>query len=341
MLPGILRVWIPLIVFPALSAIAFHFLLGNLAKSGGAAQVAKQCPTEGSGPNALSYTGVPSIDGTLCILVSFFEAALHPDNLPLNVEFATSMAALVPLPMIEASRQGRCIVLAFPVLIGIAYQLFGAGAAFPIYCLLFILAGHHRLASPQAKITRAHAEATLFALLIGFVVLTGLMYALEDAVVTAIWQAFPLWMSVLQTCHLLVRRPSRHPESGYRVTQLTYLLTFLLAAAGHVAVMYHLWGDVAAIKHYFTPVIEPSAGATPLSTATMQFLQWDGTFFFGATELATFWFAESLPQLVMILLWNVAATIAFGPGAAVAGVFMWREARLNGGGSRGRVRKDQ
>ncbi|KAA1474976.1 hypothetical protein DENSPDRAFT_805038 [Dentipellis sp. KUC8613] len=329
MASSLFRIWIPLILFPALSTLAFRLLIGNLVKSGGGALIKQQCPPH-SGPFSLSYTGVDSVDEMLCTLVTFFHAAMQPENLPLDIDFALSMAALVALPSIEAARQGRSLLLALPVAVGV-YQLFGAGTIMPAYWLLFILSGQHQMSDgAKAKITRAHAMAILFSLFIGFYVLTGLMYAMYDPIVTAIWQAFPVWMSILQSLHLLVIRPSKHADSGYNVVRFTLILTFIISAIGHVGVVQYLWGDVAAFKHYYIPQVYPSSpDVTTMQSATLGFLQWDAAFFFGSTLLATLWFAQSPGQVIALLLWNVAASVALGPGAAVSGAFLWREAKLN------------
>lgn len=46
--------------------------------------------------------------------------------------------------------------------------------------------------------------------------------------------------------------------------------------------------------------------------------------------LATLWMADGVLSFVGILLWHSIATIAFGLAAAIVGVFMWRERRLDG-----------
>ncbi|THH10990.1 hypothetical protein EW146_g8193 [Bondarzewia mesenterica] len=337
----ILRVVLPLMLFPCLSALAFHFIVGHLTTSGGGEQIAAQCPPN-DGPYNIKFTNISAVDRQLCILVTFFHASFDSKNLPLLAEFASSGAVLVVLPYIEAARQGRPFLLAFPTLLGAIYQNAGAGVMFPLYWLAFILSGQTRIRSgPQVKIDQAHAEATLFALLIGVVVPSGLMYFMVDAVVTAAWQAFPVWMLLAQQAHLLVRPSSRHPQSGYKTIQATFIFTFLLSAITHITVIWPLLGDTATLKYSFLPRVEaPDPTTTTLQYATLVFLQWDAAFSFGASLLGTMWFAESLQQSLIILVWNVVGSLAFGPGAALSGLLIWREARLNGGETVSNVKRD-
>ncbi|KAH0830261.1 hypothetical protein J3R83DRAFT_1625 [Lanmaoa asiatica] len=69
-----------------------------------------------------------------------------------------------------------------------------------------------------------------------------------------------------------------------------------------------------------------------LTDGVHEFIKWDLIFGAGSVMLATFWMADSALSLVGILIWYGIATIALGPSAAITGVFLWRERRLNGQG---------
>ena len=301
-------------------------------KSGGGALIRAQCPPN-DGAYALVFTSVPGIDKQLCILVTFFHAAFQPKTALFLAEFAASGAAFIVLPYVEASRQGHPFLLAFPTLFGIMYQNVGVGVMYPLYWLAFILSGQARLRpGPAAKIDQAHAEATMFALFIGAAVPSLLMYFLDDAIVTAAWQAFPVWMWLSQQAHLLVRPSSRHPQSGYKTIQVLFIATFILSAATHLAVVWPLLEEPDAIKYYFLPRIAvPDPQTTTLEYAALIFLQWDATFAFGPSLIGSLWVAETVSQFLILALWNVVGSIAFGPGAAISGFLLWREARLNSG----------
>jgi len=79
--------------------------------------------------------------------------------------------------------------------------------------------------------------------------------------------------------------------------------------------------------------IQQFSSQRPLSLleAVAAVLQWDTVFaILGSTFLVTFWFAQSAKDILLLfLLWHVVISIAFGPGAAITGVLLVREARLN------------
>ena len=50
----------------------------------------------------------------------------------------------------------------------------------------------------------------------------------------------------------------------------------------------------------------------------------------GSNLLGTLWFASSAKQAALMVLWDLLASVVVGPGAAISGVLLWRERRLNG-----------
>lgn len=91
--------------------------------------------------------------------------------------------------------------------------------------------------------------------------------------------------------------------------------------------------DTAALRSMFLPVTAMDTFdpvTTSLTEGALQFIKWDIIIGVGSVMLATFWMADSVLSLVGILAWYAIASVAFGPAAAIAGVFLWRENRLNG-----------
>jgi hypothetical protein len=317
-------------VFISLAYWANHFLFGHINKSGGGAFLAAQCPPN-PGPYNMRYVGVGPIDDFLCILVTFFQTNLDSDALPFSADFLASIAAPVAHTFIEPSRSGHSKALAFPLILGAFYQIKGGGIGFPLFWLASILSGHHRLEPAAARIDQAKAEALLFAVLAGFALPSALMFTLQDPIVTAAWQFFPLWMWVAKTGHLFFRPSSRHHTSGYWTVQATFIFTFVMSAISHIAVLWLTWGDLPLLRYLYVPPISPPDPATiTLQLATHVFLQWDAVFTMGSSLLGTVWFANNTKQAAWIVLWNVIASVVVGPGAAVSGVLLWREWRLNG-----------
>jgi hypothetical protein len=288
-----------------------------------------QCPPN-SGPYRIRYVGVGPIDDILCFLVTFFQSSFDPATFPFAADFAASWATPVALTFVEAARSGRSSLLAFPVTVGLFYQIQSAGFTFPLFWLALILSGHTRLDRVAARIDQARAEATLFAVLAGYALPTALVSILQDPMVTAAWQFFPVWMWVAQTAHLFIRPSPRYNTSGYWTVQATFISTFVASAISHIAAIRAI-KDLALLRDlYVPPIVALDPTTTSLQLATHVFFQWDAVFTMGSSLLGTLWFARNTKQTVLIALWNVIASVVVGPGAAVSGVLLWREWALNG-----------
>jgi hypothetical protein len=225
--------------------------------------------------------------------------------------------------------------------VGLIYQLQGAGFTFPLFWLALILSGHTRLNRVASRIDQARAEAALFAVLAGYALPTALMLILQDPVVTAAWQFFPAWMWMAQAAHLFIRPSSRYNTSGYWTVQATFIFTFIASAISHVAAIWAIM-DLTLLKDlYVPPIVPPDPATTNLQLATHVFFQWDAVFTMGPSLLGTLWFARHAKQVALITLWNVIATVVFGPGAAVSGVLLWREWALNGAPEEPKVSKKE
>jgi len=321
---------LPTLLFIPLAYGGGYFLFGHFDKSGGSDLVEAQCPPN-PGPYNMRYVGMGHIDHFLCGLVTFFQMSFDPTTLPFTVDFFASLAALVAFTFIEAGRRSRSIVLGFPVALGILYQTHSGAIIFPLFWLALILSGHHRLERVAARINQANAEAALFAVLAGYALPSALMFSLQEPIVTALWQPFPVWMWVAKTGHLFFRPPSRYHKSGYWTVQATFIFTFIISAISHIVVLWVTWGDLVSLKHLYVPRISPPEPATTsLNLATHVALQWDAAFTLGSGVVGTLWFASNAKQVVLIALWDVIASVIVGPGAAVSGVLIWREWRLNG-----------
>jgi len=149
--------------------------------------------------------------------------------------------------------------------------------------------------------------------------------------VTALWQFFPLWMWAAKAGHLFFRPSSRYNTSGYWTVQATFIFTFIMSAISHIAALWVSRGSPELLKYlYVPPISPPDPATTTLHLATHVFFQWDAIFIFVSSLLGTLWFACNAKQVALIALWDVIASVVVGPGAAVSGVLLWREWRLNG-----------
>ncbi|KAF9234757.1 hypothetical protein BU15DRAFT_65394 [Melanogaster broomeanus] len=330
----------PLLLFPFLSFIAIQFIFGlSLYQNGLQAKLNAICdPTVGlaSHPFRLPYTNRPDADKIICGMVSFFNALMDPSSRPLLAEVLTTAAVLSIIPFVEAAREKRSFLLRTPAAVGVLFQFASLGVIMPLYSLLLVITGTaSRRPSPSttdSKINQANAEALLFALLAGYVVPTVCMVVYDVPNATAIWQAFPLLMEFAQFAHRLIRPASRYVDSGHRTVMATFALLFVVSAAVHAAYVWPLLGDLELLTTIFAPsrvALDPAA--TSLTEGVGAFIRWDVVIGAGATMLATLWMASSVEQVFAIVLWHGLSTVVFGPGAAIAGVLLWREAELNGG----------
>ncbi|KAJ7702244.1 hypothetical protein B0H17DRAFT_872151, partial [Mycena rosella] len=322
--------YIPLVVFPVLSALALKLTFGNLYASDLLSTIEEQCPASLSSleltPLRLSYIGVPSVDAALCGVVTFFHLALTPQVLPFLTYFMSTTMALLAIPAFEACRNGRHSALALPVLFGLAMQVFTVGAVMPIYWLAFILTGaaQRRAGRENTQISSAHAQAVVFGLNIGAGIPSICLLVLQDPYVTTLWQLFPLWQFLAQSAHLLSRRPSAHPGSGYSWVSALYLGAFIIASSTHIGTVAKA-KDLEGVKAIFLPSVAPLASAAAPNLKVLGLLQWDGFFAFASTLIGTLWFARNSRQAFGIALWNVIGSVVVGPGAAIAAVALWRE----------------
>ena len=314
--------------------IAFDLLLGHVRKAG-LLKLDEQCATPWVGaPFQKRYLGgyAPPIEGILCILVGFFHPLFQPEaagSAPYIDDFLASFVACITIPLFEASRANRPLLLAFPLILGILYQNLGGGVLFPLYWALFLVTTTPRK-STGTQIDQANAEAVLFGVGMGFVLPTAAMIYLGTVESIAFWQAFPLWMSVFQQLHLFFRPSRLHGGSGHRTVQATYVSIFIAATIVHLRALFAYNFDSWTIIDAYTPSLaipDAKKGHTAM-TSSIHFLQWDMVFIFGSTLLASLWFAESVVQGVLLMTWSAVSTVILGPGAAVSGAFIWREERL-------------
>lgn len=278
----------------------------------------------------LPYTGFGPLDGHICALVTFFQVMMEEPTLPFFAEFFVSFATLATIPYIEAARNGCSAALSLPLIVGLAYQSIPVGFIMPLYWLIFIWTGssslHKRIQGADAKIDHGHAEGILFALVIAYLIPTAGMMSLDDAYVTAIWHGFPILMTVADFGHRLFRPSS---DSGYKTVRATYIILFVITSSYHISIVWPTFRDYATFKHLFIPSVRPlDPSATPLELGILNFLKWDAAGAYVSSILATFWFSRNMREFLVIALWCTVAVPVVGPGATIAGVFLWRETVL-------------
>ncbi|KAG1730620.1 hypothetical protein EDB19DRAFT_1377400 [Suillus lakei] len=321
-----------LAVFPFLTVTAAYIVLVRcLYGNGLVPKLHAVCgaPVEGElFQTRIAYTNIPALDFNLCGIVTFYHGLMNPTYRPLLILMCTTLSAIAIIPFAEATREFHSKRLRMPATIGMIFQLCSCAVIMPIYWFAFALTGGTSRRSD--RINQGNAEALLFALVAGYAIPTVCMVVLEDPVVTAMWQFFPLFMKIAQWAHCKIRPPSHHTGSGYGIVQAMYMLVYVASAYLHVAHVWPLFNSSVLVQQLIIPPTAPlDPSAISVAEGVAAFLKWDMAFAAGSTILITLWFARSLTGLVMLILWHVSATFIVGPAAAIAGVMMWREATIN------------
>ncbi|OAX40517.1 hypothetical protein K503DRAFT_768522 [Rhizopogon vinicolor AM-OR11-026] len=319
-----------------MSYIAMQIVFGrHMYESGTGLQLREFCDvpigTEGY-PLRLAYTGYPDLDFRMCALVALFHALLDPAYRPLVAELMTALAAVTMIPFVEAAREKRSIFLRMPAAVGILFQFFSFAFIMPLYYVALILTGaaiSRSVKGSGTKISQGNAEALLFALIVGYVIPTVCMVVFQHVTSTALWQGYPIIMALAQFAHLIIRPSSRHLKSGYATVQAMYAFIFVASAVLHMYYTWPLFFDIQQFQKVLVPQLALSERLLSLPEGVAAVIQWDAVFGIGSTLLVSFWFAQSAKEIVLLFLWHVVISIALGPGAAIAGVLLVREARLN------------
>ncbi|KAG6869066.1 hypothetical protein C0993_003386 [Termitomyces sp. T159_Od127] len=326
---------VPIALFSGLAYFAAHFTFGHLNKSGLGQSLQGACHPRHTDaqPYRLVYTGLHQVDELLCTLVAFFHAALdEPDALKALSYIVGAAAPFIAIPTIESCRAGRGMAISLPVILGLLSQVFTVGVTFPIYWLIFIVSGGAKIGRRRpedAKITQAHAEAVVFGLIVGAAIPSVGMLVLSDPIVTAIWQPYPAYVSIAQVFHLLIRPASKHSTTGYKTIRLLYLSMFIVYSSIHIATIWPLFKDIDTLFRVYLPSFTIPDRTATAAVRVLHFLKWDVTFCFSSSILATLWFTNTMKEVLSLLAWNVIAIPLFGPGAAFAGVALWRESSLH------------
>lgn len=255
-----------------------------------------------------------------------------PDAITFLTYFIGIGAPLGVIPAVEGWRIGRSWLIAYPVIFGLLGQVFTIGVTMPLYWFIFVLSGGADIGKSSepgsARVTQAHAEAIIFGIVIGAIIPSVGMLLLEDPQVTAIWQPYPIYVSIAQLAHLAFRPASKHPESGYVTIRALYIGMFIISSSVHISTIWPLIKDLGVIQNTFLPSTVVPHHATSMADRVLHFLKWDLTFGFAASILATLWFARSTRELIALMGWNAFAIPVLGPGAALTGAALWRESHL-------------
>ncbi|RYP02256.1 hypothetical protein DL764_005863 [Monosporascus ibericus] len=308
-----------------------------------------------------TYTGVSVIDRSLLGIVAvFLPAVTGASGLEQQLQliyFLSAMLPIVALMTIEGFRpRNSWTMLALPSIWCALFQIGGIGFIGQLYFLFSIFTTRtiEYFLCQGMGFPLSTARATLPAVVIGFIVPTVLMFlptedlhARQGAI--AMWQAAPVAVSLLTSFFSLgiglIQRKFEVDASArtgrLRVVvnlQNTYKLTGAIAAAVHVAVMVcSIMTKNLSLASIFLPKGSSFAPSKTLGDGIFIFFQNDFLFVAFGSLL---WGAVTMWDLHRLGLSNmspftavcaiVVASVAVGPGAAMAAVWYWREDAMSG-----------
>lgn len=307
-----------------MSAFAFTLIFGHL-KSALDEGLTAPCSPDSTSPYFVPYTR--PFDQAFCPIVAFFHLLIDfPDSLAFLTYTIGIVGPLILLPIVESSRAGQNIFLAYPVIWGLLTQVTTLGVTFPIYWLVFVLTAEKKDGFGGRSLTQSQAEAIIFSIIAGAVLPSVAMLVMDDFYVTAIWQLYPIYISLAQFFYPRFRSST---QSGYRVMQAIYLGCFMISSSVHIAAVWPILGDVNAVK----ALLLPSFPSLPISNEVhfhaLEFLKWDILFAYTSSALAMLWFANNAQQVFGIVLWFSFAIPLFGFGATVMGIAIWKDGMLD------------
>jgi hypothetical protein len=315
---------LPAVLFPVLSILGAKHIFPNISNSTLLSELGSSCA-----PGTLlaqKYTGYGPLDGTLCGLVAFFQAALEPESEPYTTWLLASLAPIGLFTFVESARIGRTRMLSSPVvtIMGIAYQRLTGGVVLPLYWALFILTRSHLR---QGMVDQRYARALVIAAFAGYILPSIMMVSQRTPGWIALWQGFPVLLFVVERAALFLQPSgSSAQKSGTNIVRAMYTAIAVIAAAIHLKLVLPSIDSPATLKHAFLPhVVGPTFWTTSAANASLNFLQWDGVFIAGAAQLASLWFGRSMKEVITLAICQVLGGALLGPGAVLALVYAWRE----------------
>jgi len=321
-----------------MSAMLFRYLFLGVIQAN-VFTTKQDCPKvfEGKSMFQQHYLGgyLPGLEHLFCVLVVFFHPVLQPEAAsftPFMGEFAVSLAACVVVPFFEAARTNTIFWPGFAMAMGLVYQAFTAGVTFPIFWAILHVFGPKEVQGSDIK--RGRAEAVMAGIILGYFVPTLVFLMLFPSVNNiALWQPFPVYITAVGVIYRFFRSfgQASYNTSGHRVVCLTYIFLFGIGATFHFrAWTAYDFNVTTLINSWIPPVDIPDLAKGHVALhGSAHFLQWDAVLALGSTFLSSLWFADNIFQAVGLLAWSAIGSIIFGPGAAISGIFLWREIKLH------------
>jgi hypothetical protein len=360
---------LPLLVF----GYYCYYFMGTIASQPKLVSQITAALTSGTLPSTTTtlsqsyYSPLPILDETFRPLVALFSPSILNIDTAQRHQLLSFLIDIGPIYMIwtlESNRRANALAFArFPLLFGLAFQLFGIGSIAPLYYFL------HYVQSPISKFnsadqrlhTMSYAKTALPALIIAFLIPTFAMFFApsDPARLTwnAIWQPFPLLVTI--THYLLANfmvtdttqadRLRNPPTADLKHIRFAMTVLILVAAGTFNYVRFTSPFSLSAL--FMPPTFSPSElwsslGGLDMVSGMNLLLKTDHLSCFISSFL---WLALLFGDLkkeemmrsgwLKIALYAIVGTFVAGPGAVVGAGWWVREEILASKSAKGAVRR--
>jgi hypothetical protein len=270
---------------------------------------------------------------------------MRPDEIGLRLYTAELLAALQAVLVIilldAATRfKSTTISIVVPAFAGVMAQLGGGAVIYPIYfCFTQLVPSSSAVGVRDAR----RSEAAVFGMLVGCVVPTMAMFFRDNIYATALWQAYPILVGILQALYLSVRPWSTKPSQSHAANYIGSFLVMAFSLIVHIANIRQYPGTIWNFLQLYIPsLVEPAQTTGSAYEGILYFFRWDGFFIFFDTYLFGLLITPNLNPLDVIgaVLWIWIGSAALGFGGSLGGLWMWREIRKSKAAAAG-VPKDK
>lgn len=205
----------------------------------------------------------------------------------------------------------------------------------PLYAMA-LLSLYPSPTSRGSVITGTGANGVLFALVFGYAPSILGMFVLAGPREFALFQFMPVFVGALRYVYISIAGRSSgklltkaQSTEGYHATLRNMILLSIVSSSIHIQYillpMLSHPTPMALFEALFVPSVSiPSPALTTAATAVHHFLQWDYIMILGSTFLAGIWDFDIIKK-VQLTIWFAVAAVCLGPGAALAGVWAYRE----------------
>jgi hypothetical protein len=269
------------------------------------------------------------------------------------ISFLVDLAPLYLIWVLESHRRTNAMTFArFPVLFGIAFQLFGIGSIGPLYYFLHYIQSplSQFLAADMRLINVGYARTALIAIAIAYLAPTIAMYFGPSASIrlsiNAIWQMFPILVTLTHWAitRFLVNDPThsarlRDPTAdllSVRIAVITFIfvsaLTFnWIRLASPVPLSTLLSPTFSFLSASYGSIMNRPLDLDLVSGMTMLLkVDYLSCFIASYAWLALLFNDLKAAQMLTetwarLAAYAIVGTLFAGPGAVVGGAWLWRE----------------